>query len=118
MTVEECYIMMNGNYKTILERMQMESLVERFMIKFLSDKTMDKLKEAVENNDIEAAFQGAHNLKGLASNLSFDELTMAAHNLTEQLRGRDKPIDPDLYAIVERSYQKTILAIEQYVDEK
>lgn len=114
MTLEECYKKMNGNYVEMVERLQNEAVVERLLLKFLSDNTMAELREAVEAGDIEASFTAVHTLKGVALNLSFTELAKAASELTEQLRPRKEIADKKLFDKVEEAYKKVVDAIKEF----
>ena len=51
-----------------------DSLIQRFTLKFLEDQSYLQLKQALENKNYEDAFRGAHTLKGVCQNLSFDRL--------------------------------------------
>ena len=86
MTLKECYARMNGNYEDAKLRLMMDSMVERFMFKFLEDDTMANLRSAVAEGNIPDSFRAAHTLKGVAANLAFTELQAKASALTEQLR--------------------------------
>lgn len=114
MTVCECYGMMQGNYEDAINRFQKDSLIERFMLKFLKDKSYESLMNAVALGDIEGAFNAAHTLKGLAANLAFENLRLVASDLTEQLRALDKIPDPALVKALTDSYQNTVNALLMY----
>ena len=88
MTIQECYEAIGGNYKDVLGRLQSEALIRRFTLKFLEDQSYLQLKQALENKSYEDAFRGAHTLKGVCQNLSFDRLYEASNELTELLRDR------------------------------
>ena len=64
-------------------------IFERFLYKFLDDKSYEGLKDSLWANNCEAAFKEAHTLKGLASNLSMSGLMRAVANVTEKLRNGD-----------------------------
>lgn len=59
MTLRECYDQMNGSYDDAKARLMMDSMVERFLQKFLEDKTMEDLRRAVASGDISGSFRGA-----------------------------------------------------------
>lgn len=118
MTLEECYKMINGDYNDVLSRFQKESLVERFLLKFPNDKTMELLKNAVAEKNIEESFRAAHTLKGITINLSLGDLTVASTRLTDQLKPCVSEADPELLADVEREYAKVIETINAYISEK
>ena len=88
MTMRECYEAIGGNYKAVLGRLHSEALIRRFTLKFLEDQSYLQLKQALENKNYEDAFRGAHTLKGVCQNLSFDHLYEVSNELTELLRDR------------------------------
>ena len=114
MTVQECYNKMHGNYSEVLERLGMDRIIEKFLLKFPQDESMNQLRSAIQEGDIEGSFKAAHTLKGVAANLAFTELQKATDVLTEQLRPKNEPADPTLVAAVEKAYNDTITAIEEF----
>ena len=74
MTMQECYKAIGGNYEAVLGRLHSEALIQRFTLKFLEDQSYPLLKQALGDNNYEEAFRGAHTLKGVCQNLSFDRL--------------------------------------------
>ena len=83
-----------------------------------ADGTFEELKQAVSEKDIEKSFRAAHTLKGVAANLSFNELAKAASELTEQLRPLKEVADTDLYTKVIRRQEKVIKGIETFKQSK
>lgn len=63
-----------------------EDLYCKFLKKFLEDTTFDALRQAMQEEDYEAAFQAAHTLKGLSGNLSLTPLYEASKEIVEMLR--------------------------------
>ena len=57
--------------------------------KMAESDELDKLEGAIAENNLEAAFNAAHTLKGLAANLSLDPILKPASEMTEHLRNRD-----------------------------
>lgn len=49
-----------------------------------------KLKDSIEKNDLDAAFEAAHALKGVLGNLSMTSLYDPVSDITELLRARTK----------------------------
>lgn len=88
MTMRECYEAIGGNYEAVLGRLHSEALIRRFALKFLENQSYIQLKQALENKNYEDAFRGAHTLKGVCQNLSFDHLYEVSNELTELLRDR------------------------------
>lgn len=114
MTLAECYKMLHGDYEEARKRLMNENIIQRFIFKFLSDPTMDQLRKAVKANEHDEAFRSAHTLKGIAANLAFTELQIAASDLTEQLRNSEGPASPELMEKVEEQYHTACYAINAY----
>lgn len=51
-----------------------ENMLERFMGKFTADQNYQKLVDALDRNDGEAALAASHTLKGVCGNLSMTKL--------------------------------------------
>jgi HPt (histidine-containing phosphotransfer) domain-containing protein len=62
-------------------------LYEKYILKFLDDPSFSQLREAMERQDYEAAFQCAHTLKGVSGNLSFNVFYRHLSEFVELLRG-------------------------------
>lgn len=117
MTLEECYSKFGGDYMNVRKRLPSDSVIDRFVVKFQKEPTMNELRKAVESGDIKTAFTAAHTLKGLASNIGFTALEKTAGALTEQLRPLESTPDHELYRAVEDSYGLIMRTIDQYVAE-
>ncbi len=118
MTLEECYSLIKADYKAAKSQLVSEAIIEKFMIKYLNEPTMQALRDAVKAGDIEESFRTAHTLKGVALNLALKQLHEAASELTEQLRSRTQPADEKLMQKVEEAYELVISGISRYVEEK
>lgn len=86
----------NGaDVETTLKRfMGKESMYMKYVMKFLDDENFGKIQESLKNQDYEAAFSGAHTLKGVTANLGLNPINAAASELAELLRGK-APKDVD-----------------------
>lgn len=118
MTIRDCYEKLHGDYEDVTDRLGSDSLTEKFILKFLNDKTFDALKQAVADGDITASFKAAHTLKGVAANLSFTLLFESTGRLTEQLRSMTEPADEALMNDVAECYQTVISVINEYASQK
>ena len=49
MTLQECYAAMGGNYNDALGRLRSERLVQKFVLKFLTDGSYDLLCRSLED---------------------------------------------------------------------
>jgi HPt (histidine-containing phosphotransfer) domain-containing protein len=110
MNLEECYEAMDSDYDDVMRRLGSETLVRKFVLKFLDDTSFQGLKEGLENQDAELAFRSAHTLKGVCMNLGFTKLFEVSSALTEELR--DKENSTEMFEAVEREYTRTIEAIK------
>lgn len=118
MTIEECYTKLHGNYQEAKTRLMNDKLIERFILKFPDDPSMDALREMIDAGDNAAAFRAVHTLKGVAANLAFTQLFHDASNLTEQLRPLQEAADPELYSTLKKTYDMVISTLKEYVDSK
>ena len=117
MTIKECYDRMNGSYEEAKSRLMMDSMIERFVFKFLDDSTMENLRKAIAQGDIAVSFREAHTLKGVAANLGFTRLMNSASQLTEALRPEGavvSQVSPALMEAVTQDYRTTMDAIHAY----
>lgn len=118
MTLEECYNKLHGDYNDVKSRLMNDKLIERIILKFPGDPSMQTLRDKIEVGDNPAAFRAVHTLKGVAGNLSFSELYRDAYNLTEQMRDCVSDADPILMAKLEDSYGLVIDVLKEYLDSK
>ena len=86
MNLEEFYAQIGGDYADTLQRLCNENMVKKFVKKYQDDPTCADLHNAVLQQDWEAAFRGAHTLKG------FERLYRVSAVLTEAMRG-EKPLE-------------------------
>lgn len=57
--------------------------------KVIGDKRLDLLEQQLADHQLDAAFETAHALKGMYSNLSLDPLTKPVSEMTELLRNKE-----------------------------
>ena len=117
MTTKECYEQMGENYEEVIERLGSERILKKFAIKFLTDKSVEELKQGLEEKDGEKAFRAAHTLKGICLNLGFGKLYAASSDITEKLRGRETADCEPLLEEVEKQYNNVVAAVERLSDE-
>ncbi len=114
MTLKECYTALGGNYDDVTARLRNEKIVQKFVIKFLSDTNYDLLCSSLEKGDYEEAFRAAHTIKGMCQNLSFDTLLNSSDKMTEALRTGNKPETAEIMKQVTKDYQQTVSAIKAF----
>ena len=115
MTIQECYAALEGDYQEVLGRLYSEALVQKFVGKFLTDKSFQLLEDSLKAEDYEEAFRAAHTLKGVAQNLSFTRLYQSSHEMTEALRTKDYDLARRLLPRVEDDYARTAAAIHAFL---
>ena len=118
MTIQECYRLLGGDYDEALRGIPSAALIDRFVRKFLDDKSYEQLCEAVGANDRAAAFRAAHTLKGVCANLRFTMLKDSTSALTELLRPDSDNIPADVMPALDKvtaDYQATVGAIRAYI---
>ena len=114
MTLQECYAAMGGNYDDAIGRLRSERLVQKFVLKFLSDGSYELLCRSLEEKNYEEAFRAAHTIKGVCQNLSFTRLYEVSNRLNEALRNGPTPEAPGLVEAVQTEYEQTVAAIRAF----
>lgn len=114
MTLEECYNKIGANYKDLLQRLGSEAFAELFAKKFVEDDSFANLERALAAQNAEEAFRAVHTLKGVAQNLSLENLYRVSFTLTESLR--DRVITPECapqFDAVKHEYEVTVGALKE-----
>ena len=68
--------------------MGMEAFYLKLVETIKTEAGFDNLKNAIEANDLDAAFEAAHALKGVLSNLALTPMQEPVMEITELLRAR------------------------------
>jgi len=114
MTLQDCYIALGGNYADVSARLTSDRIIQKFILKFLDDKSYDQLCAAMKEENYEEAFLAAHTIKGICQNLSFTRLLESSSRLTEALRHGWTPEADGLLRQVEEDYFTLITAIRTF----
>ena len=107
------------NWEEVKERLVgNEDLVEKFILKFLKDPSMERLQNGLESQDAEEAFQGAHALKGVASNLAMEGNGFLANvkEITEILRPGTIDSAKEVYDKIRPKYDELISILKKYAE--
>lgn len=88
-----------------------EALYIKFLLKFPKDKSYMNLISAIEDNNLEEAFKSAHTLKGVAGNLSLNNLYNLLIPYVEILREGDLEAAKTKLAELEKAYTTAIQGI-------
>ena len=116
MNLRECYETIGGDYDEVLGRLYSERLVQKFVLKFLDDKSYELLQNSMEAGDRETAFRAAHTIKGICQNLAFKKLYESDNQLTEALRAGEMEQASVLIEKVKEDYEHTVEAIQAFRD--
>ena len=114
MTLRECYAALGGDYDDALGRLRSEKLVNKFVLRFLDDKSYDLLCASIEAKNYEEAFRAAHTITGVCSNLAVTVLGRCSSELSEALRYGYTPGADELAEQVKEDYRQTAAAIRAY----
>ena len=114
MNLRECYMKLDGNYDEVVQRLQNEYIVEKFMFKFLKDKSFNFLKISIQNENYEDAHRYVHTIKGICQNLSFTRLFESSSLVTNALKGNDWSKAVDMIPKLSKDYYETINVIKDF----
>lgn len=111
--IQEFYQAIGGDYGKAIARMSNDERIQKYLRFFLEDDSFHQLEEAMTAEDCEAAFRGAHTLKGVCQNMSFAVLGTVAEEITEALRAKDFETAKTIYPKVKEAYEQVTEAIRQ-----
>lgn len=114
MTLQECYQKLGGDFAAVSSRLPSEKFIQKYVLKFADDKTMELLETSWEGGNFDEAFRAAHTIKGMCQNLSFARLEKSSSALTEALRGGKSPEAEELFLKVREDYALTADTIKEY----
>ena len=118
MTLKDCYQSFGGNYDEVLGRLQREKMVEKFVLKFLDDKSFRLLVDALDEKQYEDALRAVHTIKGICQNLSFTRLSESSALMTKTLRDGEFERAAGMMAQVTQDYEQTVQSIKDYQQSK
>jgi len=114
MTLQECYAALGGNYDEVISRLRSDRLVQKFVLKFLNDKSYELLTTSMAEKNYEEAFRAAHTIKGVCQNLAFTKLLDSSSRLSDALRHGWTPEADELVVEVGEDYRVTAAAIQEF----
>ncbi|QCP35153.1 hypothetical protein AR1Y2_1699 [Anaerostipes rhamnosivorans] len=118
MNLKDCYIKFGGDFEEVLGRLRREQIVQKFVYKFLHDKSFHLLEASMENKDHEEALRAVHTLKGICQNLSFTRLFESSSLVTKALRENDWNKAVDMMPKLSKDYYEIINVIEDFKNSK
>ncbi len=116
MTLQECYAALGGDYGDVSARLRSDRLVQKFILKYLDDRSFDLLCTSMEEKNYEEAFRAAHTIKGMCQNLSFTTLLDSSSRLSDALRHGWTPEADQLLETVKADHRTVTAAIRAFRD--
>lgn len=117
MTLQECYEAMGGDYQEVISRLRSDRLVQKFVLKFLDDKSFELFCSSMESKNYEEAFRAVHTIKGICQNLGFKRLQKSSSEMSDALRHGWTPEADALTGALEEDYTVTANAICEFQKE-
>ncbi len=117
MTLQECYAAIGGDYADVVSRLHSDRLVQKFVLRFLEDKSYELFCTSMAEKNYEEAFRAAHTIKGVCQNLSFTRLLESSSEMSEALRHGWTPKADELISQLESDYQITKDVIQKFQNE-
>lgn len=114
MNLKECYIHFGGNYDEVLVRLRREQTIQKFVYKFLDDKSFKLFEASMADKDYAEALRAVHTLKGICQNLSFTRLYESSSLVTETLKENDWNKAMEWMPQLAEDYHQTKNLIEEY----
>lgn len=102
------------NYAALVKRfMNMDKMAEKFLLKFLTDKSMEIYKAAVDADDAQALFTATHTLKGVCGNLCIECILDIITPAVEEYRAGSTAGAAEVYERVKAEYDKVCAVIKK-----
>ena len=114
MDLRDCYNSFGGDFDEVLGRLRREQTVQKFVYKFLDDKSFDLFEAAMRDRDYGEALRAVHTLKGICQNLSFGRLYASSSLMTNALKENDWDKAIDMMPKLSEDYYETINVIRDF----
>lgn len=118
MTMIGLYHKIGGDYQTAQLRLGNEKMIERFIRRFVDDKTFERLKSAYDANDEAAIYKEACDFVEICGSLSLNRLAETAGAIMAAYRpgnasNRDAFRVTDLFDVFFEQYYSTVVEIKR-----
>ncbi|MBQ9493476.1 MAG: Hpt domain-containing protein [Oscillibacter sp.] len=119
MTIQELYENIGGSYESAKKILPSDKMIAKFVQRFLTDKSCERLFAARESGDETGMFEGSHAMKGVCANLGLNELSRIASEISEEYRpGNAKTLSEDeisqRFADLKALYERTVAGIQEF----
>lgn len=118
MDLKSCYVKFGGDFDEVLGRLRREQLVQKFVYKFLDDKSFQLFETSMEQKNYEEALRAVHTLKGIAQNLFFTQLFESSQIITKALKENDVDTAIDMMPQLSKDYHVIIDVVEEFKKSK
>lgn len=118
MNLKDCYMSFGGDFDGVMERLRREQTVQKFVYKFLDDKSFELFEASMEKQDYKEALRAVHTLKGICQNLSFDRLYTSSSLVTNALKGDDYKKAIDLIPQLSNDYNQVVKVVREYKESR
>ena len=115
MNLNEFYEKVGGSLDEVMGRLMNEARIMKYLDKFRNSTEVQDFYTALNAEDYETAFRGAHSLKGMCANLGIGNLQRSSSDVCEALRPGVKPSGDisDLLAKMDEDYKTFNEAIKE-----
>ena len=114
MNLKDRYIKFGGDFDEVLGRLRREQTIQKFIYKFLDDKSFRLFEESMGNKDYAEALRAVHTLKGIYQNLSFTRLFESSSLVTRALKEDDWNKALDIMPQFSKDYYEIIDVIVDF----
>lgn len=118
MNLKDCYMSFGGNFDSVLERLRREQTVQKFVYKFLDDKSFELFETSMEKKDYKEALRAVHTLKGICQNLSFDRLYASSSLVTNALKEDNYEKAIELTPQLSDDYKQVVNTVREYKESR
>ncbi len=118
MNLKDCYMSCGGNFDSVLERLRREQTVQKFVYKFLDDKSFELFETSMEKKDYKEALRAVHTLKGICQNLSFDRLYASSSLVTNALKEDNYEKAIELTPQLSDDYKQVVNTVREYKESR
>lgn len=112
--MEHCYMQLGADYAAAIRRIGSDERMRKYLRTLQRDDSLDILRQALLEGDMDTAFRAAHTIKGSSLNLGLPRLADCSSKLTDALRlkAANDIIEP-LLKETERAYRETMACIDE-----
>lgn len=110
----DAVIRYGGDFDEVLGRLRREQTIQKFIYKFLDDKSFRLFEESMGNKDYAEALRAIHTLKGICQNLSFTRLFESSSLVTSALKEYDWNKALDIMPQLSKDYYEIIDVIVDF----